>query len=232
MGRLESAVFLTIGAMITLFVAWQYYEAVEPEKYTIIEKLRIKASLDAPIERGEELDSDHLESFTFYLPPGAEKTDFDFVLDNNEAVKTALIGQPFNQTVQPGAMLERRFFFGKTPESFAQRVLPGHRAFSLDVTGSDSLLNFIAPGSAVDILGTVEAADNVVSTELLLENVIIMAIGDADTVEGLGDATGRRSRSITIQATPDKISTYMELQSRTRGDMLVALRGQSADASQ
>lgn len=227
MRRLETAVFLLIGAMISIFVAWQYYQSVEPTAYTEVTKLRIAPGIGEPIARGTILHEEHLDVVTFYLRPDQNSADFAFAVNANPTFRAALIGQRFNQVVQPGAFVERRFFFGRTPEGFAQRVAKGNRAFSVEVTGSESLLNFVAPGSAVDILGTVQVAPGELRSEVLLENVIVMAIGDIASVDELEDRDQTPSRSLTIQTTPEKIATYLERAAKTQGDLLVALRSVS-----
>lgn len=224
MARIETILFLIVGALISIGVATVFYLSVAPEAYQPLSKMRILTSLSDPIERGSALREDDIEAFTIHISADQSADDFAFMLNYTDTFKTALTGRTVTQTLMPGTFLEARFFAASPPEAFAQRIAPYNRAFSISVTGSASVMNFIVPGSRVDVFGTLSNPPGAPRADVLLEAVQVMAIDDITSLNDLEDGS-LQTRSITVQAPPDVIETYLEKLERLEGSALVTLRG-------
>ena len=225
MAQLGKILFLLIGAVLCFGVAAVYYVSIAPESYEPLSKIRITPGLSEPLERGSALREGDIETFTIYLDGTQNRSDFAFLIDHSPAMVTALTGRMLTQTVAPGTLLERRFFEATPPEAFANTILPGNNAFSVDVRGTNSVMNFVVPGSIIDVFGTLET-ETEPRAEVLLDAVQVMAIDDITSLSSV-DEGALQTRSITIQATPQVISSYLEKVERLQGDLLVTLRGRA-----
>ncbi|MEP1598074.1 MAG: RcpC/CpaB family pilus assembly protein [Hyphomonas sp.] len=226
----DTTVMRVLGALIAFFVGYLYWNNVTSQDTELMKKLQISSGLEAPLPRGTILRESNLQSFQVDANEGVRDA-FEYALDDTPDMRSALVGQRLSQSISPGALLERRFFTDDTTQEFAARLGADMRAFSLDIGGSQSLLNFVGPGSRVDVVGAVEGANDVLVPTTLLENVEVLAVGPIDDISELDAEEAGQYRSVTFGATPEQISAYLGQATLVRGEMLLALRSGQAGGS-
>ncbi|MEM1267053.1 MAG: RcpC/CpaB family pilus assembly protein [Pseudomonadota bacterium] len=224
--RFEIGIMHALGAAIALFFAWQYYEGIKPETWITVEKWQVDPALETPLERGTALEAEHLVAIEIAFPED-RRSEFVWALDAEDSIRTALVGQRLTQTLQPGTFLERRYFFADTLRDFAARVSPGNRAFSIAVDGAGSLLNFVGPGSRVDVIGLMPGGpdDSPPVPVVILEDIEVMAVGPYDEVDEFDLEDAGTFRSVTFQAPPERIAHYLARAAEIEGDPVLVLRG-------
>ena len=109
-------------------------------------------------------------------------------------------------------------------------LTPGHRAVAIDVTLNNTAGGFILPNDRVDVMrtyrnseSTQEAGHDVFSTEVVLPNIRVLAIGTATERKGAeSTATGPTA---TLELTPHQ--TEVVLMAQKSGQLSLALRPSS-----
>lgn len=106
-------------------------------------------------------------------------------------------------------------------------LTPGHRAVAIDVTLSNTAGGFILPNDRVDVMrtyrnseSTQEAGHDVFSTEVVLPNIRVLAIGS--TTEKKGSESTVTGSTATLELTPHQ--TEIVLMAQKSGQLSLALR--------
>lgn len=116
----------------------------------------------------------------------------------------AVVGNVSQRTISTGDVISKTFLRednGGSPLSAL--ITPSMRAISLQVNDASAVSGFLYPGNRVDVLATARAAANQpTTTELLLQNVKVLAIDQNVT---LNKATV--GKTVTLEVSPKQAAT-------------------------
>lgn len=141
-----------------------------------------------------------------------------------------IIGRPVADKIAQGQpLLWSDFELQKsaTARRLSAAVQKGQRALTIPVDVSGSLAGMLRPGDHVDVLGTFARAQQDYATVTLLQNVLVLATGEARASgEGEGDApSGTRGfNNITVSVDPE--AAELLVFAMQRGPINIALRSQ------
>lgn len=203
-----------IAAILALGVAYAYWQGVEP--VTTVSKFRLAIDSE-PVTPGTAIEDARIEVVEIPVSNrerGVSASDFSWAIEATEANRIALTGRHFTQSVQPGAFLEERFFAEMRASEISARLRTGHQLFTFEVNDAHAVARFIVPGSYVDVVGLVEQ-NGVVDALNLLESVEILAVGDITSAEEYRLVESPRLDTVTVQARPEEIRTFLELQTNS-----------------
>lgn len=112
---------------------------------------------------------------------------------------------------------------GAVSEFISKKLEAGHRAVSISVDYVRSVSNMIEPEDFVDIVLTEEAAgDDPVTTELVLENVRVLAVGERLMEPDAEEEAGSDEyHAVTLELTPEDSLTVIH--ASERGTLQLAL---------
>jgi pilus assembly protein CpaB len=174
------------------------------------------------------------------IPPGARLTKAMLAMRDvpqaylhqgsiQKGEENQIIGRPVAGAIAQGQMLLWTDFEGaKAPSSgrLSSLLQKGQRAFTLPVDLSGSIAGMLRPGDRVDILGTFarnQGADW--ATVTLLQNVLVMAVGDQrGDVDDAPHGAPRNFSSITVAV--DLEAAELLAFATQRGPISIALRPQ------
>lgn len=148
-----------------------------------------------PFAFGEKITADKLKVVAWPaagLPAGTFQRIADAVGENN---KVAL------RTIDTNELLTATALSGKESRLSASALLgPTMRAASVPISESSAAGGFVAPGDRVDVFLTRAAeGDNLPYTDMLLQNVRVLAVGQDSNV---GKDKPEITRTATIEVTP------------------------------
>jgi pilus assembly protein CpaB len=142
-----------------------------------------------------------------------------------------LTGRVFGQDVTAGSFLQRAQFFVSQENSFARRIEPGNRAFSIPVDPQRTVEKFISPGARVDVIGTFELSRTESVARRLLENTEVMAVGHIDS-RGEFEVQDRPDyNSVTLQAPAEDVERFLAAAESASGGLTLVLRNPCEDAT-
>ena len=217
-------IIYAFAALFALGAAFYYYQDVTSMTATV-SKLRLVTEEGLVIGEGTEIDEDFLDDFVVSQQvPASLADEFRWALDDTPANRLNLQGQVFTRDVAGGTFLDRALFFENPEGAFARRIAEGHRAFSIPVAANRAVENFIAPGSRVDVLGTFELLGGTLETRVLLENVVVMAVGTFATRGDYERADEPGYNSITLQAPISEVATFHAESAAAIGDLVLVMR--------
>lgn len=102
-------------------------------------------------------------------------------------------------------VLESKLASRDRPAGLAYRIPDGLRALTIAVSEVVGVAGFPQPGDAVDILASFsEEVAGAAKTQLLLENVAILAVGQETAVRGDQPAPAGTLTSVTLAVTPEQ----------------------------
>jgi len=201
------AAMLTMGALTVLFVMLNKYEADITRASAGTERVSVVvASKDILV--GTTLTKDLLQVWEIspeYLPTYTE--DNQLRLAETFTAVEQLIGhaakEPIyrNEIVRTERLTNR--FLG---EGLHALIADGHRAFALELKGSQAIKGFLQPGNVVDILVSY-STEGRPYTETLLQSVRVLAVNEVASVEEDGEVweEGRRGHpTVIFLVTPEQ----------------------------
>ncbi len=135
-----------------------------------------------------------------------------------ESEKENLMGVPVQNALKAGdGLIWGDLADGKAHQHLAALVLPGRRAYSIDA-GANPLGRLLRVGDHVDVL--VEASGR---SEILLERVLVLAVGGKVESEELGVASAEfGGKGVTLSVTSAEAEKLFSAESR--GDLRLILR--------
>ncbi|MEM9707644.1 MAG: RcpC/CpaB family pilus assembly protein [Pseudomonadota bacterium] len=218
-------IFYFLAALLALGVGWFYYQKVEADTATIT-KLRLKAEDGLVIEAGTLVDESFFEKYVVsQAMPRALSSDFTWALGDDPVTRINLKGRVFGQDVAGGSFLQRVHFFAEPQIDFDLRIEPGNRAFSIPVEPDRGVGVFLVPGSHVDVIGPFVNADDQITTRAILENAIVMAVGEFDSSAALREERELpRYKNITLQAPSAEVEAFLAQEVLSVNDLTLVLR--------
>ncbi len=217
-------IFYFLAALIAFGTAYYYYEDVSAQTATV-QKLRLVAEDGVVIKAGTIVDAEFMERYVIsQAVPATLAAQFDWVLDDTPVTRINLQDREFGQDVAAGNFLQRTHFFVAQENAFARRIKPGYRAVSIPVESDRAVANFIMPGARVDIIGAFEASQNTHTSEILLENVEVMAVEDIDTRGEFETRDRPDYDSVTVMAPAALVAAYVAKAEGVSGALTLLLR--------
>jgi pilus assembly protein CpaB len=146
--------------------------------------------------------------------------------------------QPSAQTDFVGAVTRRSFTRGEPiitdavvqPEGrgfMAAQLAPGFRAVSIEVSAETAAGNYIQPNDHVDIILArkfQEGSEERVSSEIVLEDVRVLALGQTTQTQTTGEAPQTIDANVAVLEMSAEDARVLAL-AREMGDLSLALRG-------
>jgi pilus assembly protein CpaB len=149
--------------------------------------------------------------------------------------ETQIIGRPVGDKIAQGQpLLWSDFEQARSSSSrrLSATVQKGQRAITIPVDASGALGGMLRPGDHVDVLGTFARAQQDYATVTLLQNVLVLATGEArgggqesEAEPNAGGGGGMRSfNNITVAVDPEEAELLVF--AMQRGPLNIALRAQ------
>ena len=148
------------------------------------------------------------------LPEGAFTSMEDLIGSDPDRPRYALRAIGKAEPVLASRVTE----FGVRPRMIST-LPPGMRAVSIQIDAVSGVSGFIAPGDRVDIVLT-RSLDNEMTSQIVLQNVVIIAIDQKSDTEA---ASPRLGRTATVAVSPDDALILRTAQSA--GKLSLFLRG-------
>ncbi len=205
------------------------------------------ASGDAPVvEAGAPIEGEQILVAARDLQQGAALAPSDLAVrlfpeDSVNSSFVRLSQQPSAQADLVGSVTRRSFAAGEpiTTASIIQpdgrgfmaaQLAPGYRAVSIEIDAQSAAGNYIQPNDHVDIIVTrrVSSGGGTNSeqsrSDIVLEDVRVLALGDATQAQESGDEPERAEASFAVlELTPEDARTLALADDM--GDITLALRG-------
>jgi len=225
-------IFYLLAALLSFGVGWFYYQQVDAQTATI-SKLRLVAEDGLVIKAGTVVDETFLETYVVSQPmPRTLSDDFTWALGDDAVTRINLKGRVFGQDVPAGSFLQRAHFFAERQIDFDLRIRPGNRAFSIPVEPDRAVGVFLEPGAHVDVIGPFVGEDEKITTRPLLENAVVMAVGEFDSSAALSEEEeAPEYKNITLQASADAVEAFLAMEVLSVNDLTLVLRNPCEDAA-
>ncbi len=224
-------IFYFLAAVLAFGAAYYYYQDVSSQTATV-SKLRLVGEDGAVFKAGTEIDDAFLEEHIISQSlPLSLADDFGWALDDNLATRVNLKGRVFGQDVAVGSFLQRTQFFVTQENAFARRIAPGFRAISIPVETSRAVENFIMPGARVDVIGAFEVSQNQYVSEILLENVEVMAVEDIDSRGEFETRDRPDYDSVTLMVEAELATNFVGRSESVSGSLTLVLRNPCEEVS-
>lgn len=143
-------------------------------------------------------------------------------------VAESYLGRTLTMPVRSGEILRRDHFQADPGVRFDAYIDRDKRAITVGVTETSSVSGFIGPGNQVDVLGVIrrqnEAGAVRLVTESLLEDVTVLAVGDATTWQAFEESQRRGYSTITLEVTPAQARDFLVKQEIIDGGPIFVLR--------
>lgn len=224
-------IFYFLAALLAFGAAYYYYQDVSSQTATV-NKLRLVADDGVVFQAGTEIDDAFMDKYIKSQPlPRQLAGEFDWALNDNRATRINLRGRVFGQDVAAGSFLQRTQFFLTQENAFARRIQPGHRAISIPVESNRAVENFIMPGARVDVIGAFEVSQNEYVSEILLEDVEVMAVEDIDSRGEFETRERPEYDSVTLMVEADLALAYVGKAEGVAGALTLVLRNPCEEVS-
>lgn len=167
------------------------------------------------VERGKKLDGKNLELATWpadLFPPTAFRRIAE--VENRVTLVDLVKGEPI--------LVGKLAVQGASP-GLSAFIASGMRAMTVKVNEIIGVGGFVAPGSRVDVLVTMDLAGQKKArtvTKLILQNIQVLAVDRA--INGKGDKESKKVSFATLLVNPDQAERLAL--AATRGEILLALR--------
>lgn len=217
-------IFYFLAALIAFGTAFYYYKDVSAQTATVT-KLFLVAEDGVVIKAGTTIDEEFMERHIISQDlPAKLAAQYDWALDDNPVTRINLQERVFGQDVAAGSFLRRTHFFLAQENAFARRIKPGYRAVSIPVEADRAVENFILPGARVDVIGAFEISQNNYVSEILLENVEVMAVEDIDSRGEFETRDRPDYDSVTVMAKAELVADYVAKSEAVAGALTLLLR--------
>lgn len=224
-------IFYFLAAIFAFGTAFYYYQDVTRQSATI-QKLVLVGEPGTVFEAGTVLDDAFIEQHVVSQAVPANMADMlAWALDDTPNDRVLLQNRVLKQPLRSGSFLHGMQLLADSETSFAERIAPGNRAFTIEVSNGTAVENFIVPGSRVDVIGIFEVGeDRSGEARRLLENVMVMASGTFDSVGEYQREDRPEYQSVTLQASAAIVEQYFAASANARS-LTMVLRNPCEDVS-
>lgn len=213
-----------LAALIAFGTAYYYYSDVSAQTATV-KKLRLVAEDGVVFKAGTQIDQAFIDKYLISQDiPEMLAEEFSWALDDTRMARFHISERVLGQDVASGSFLQRSFFSLTQENAFARRIKPGYRAVSIPVEANRAVENFILPGARVDVIGAFEVSQNEFVSEILLENVEVMAVEDIDTRGEFESRDRPEYDSVTLMAKASLVAEYVAKAESVSGALTLLLR--------
>ncbi len=124
------------------------------------------------------------------------------------------------KTLQDEPILDKKLAPKGTPSGIVPRIPKGMRAISVEVNESTGVAGFVLPDHRVDVVQTVNGARGESEAETLLQDALVMAVGQTFTRP---EDRSIQVRTVTLALTPEQAELLVA--ARSKGALSLSLRG-------
>lgn len=218
---------IIIGVLLGIFatfLVWQRLDEQQAQMSTI-DYLAV-GSLDGDIlAEGEALEERYFDTITVPESPDTQGLGTRLIRDTPQN-REWILGAKLNRPVPTGQILTYDMFEPLVGLRLDTMISPGMRATTINVNDENSLNNKIVPGNRIDILGvTAGTAGTPDIGEIILEDVQVLAVGDATSLSEFESGSGDYS-TITIEVTNAQALTLITRKETLTGGFNLLLRNQ------
>jgi len=220
MNRMARLVFLLFALAVAMGVSYYVYSLLNKQPTVVEKATKVKATTIAvavqDVPRGHKLAPEDLRYVSFLtdtLPKGA------FTQDRSPVGRVAIIAVQASEPILENKLASEDI----TKGGLATFISPKKRAISVKVDQVIGVAGFIQPGQMVDVLVSVESAEEKAGyiTKTVLQNVLILACGTQ--AQESNDKKAQQVNVVTLEVTPEE-SENLAL-AVSKGRIVLALRG-------
>jgi Flp pilus assembly protein CpaB len=212
---------------VSLFLSWDRMRAADARVETVA-YLALRADLGEP---GRDVgDRLQLSDLTTMRVPAQGDTLGDLAFPDTPEMRQFVTLQPLVERLPRGRLLTRDMFGDEEEERLDQHVALGMRAVAIPVNAQTSINNQVVPGNRVDLIGVVASFSDP-EARVLLEDVRVIAVGDAFSFEQFRAAGRRNYATMTIEVTPEEALELAAVRPLLEGPIGVTLRNQCDSAA-
>jgi Flp pilus assembly protein CpaB len=154
------------------------------------------------------------------------------LIEDTPTNRTWIVGKKLNTTIPPGRVLTYNLFEDLEVERLDQIIPIGMRALSIQVSTSNSLNNRVVPGNRIDLIGVSEGSkDEEPVANVLLEDVKVIAVGKALSLDSLQSQNSQSYSTITVAVTPEEGKRMAVDRRISKGELILLLRNQCDTSS-
>ncbi len=211
--------------------------------------LRLKPAVS--LAKGDKLKEEMVQ--TQALPESMSELS-QIAIKDTSASRAWVTGRTLTKDVPAGSFLMHEHFSDLPEERFSASIEKGMRAITLPVSAATAVAYFVQPGSRVDIIGTFEAdpttmdvaqgaqgaqvlagsfpapsAITTVSTQTLLQNIPILAVGRATSRNTYQALSERGFSTITVAVSPTDAEILVFAMQHAIGSLTLTLRNPGDD---
>jgi Flp pilus assembly protein CpaB len=223
-------------AVVTAVVLIFYTRSLEQAQQS---QIFLRLDPAASVTRGETITAAQLK--TIALPDSATSLTtvaIPATAENREWV----LGRPVVDDLPGGSLLLFDQFSYRSAARFESTIQPKSRAMSIPVNAAAAVSFFVEPGSRVDIVGTLvagrdgpvrddgnaaaamEQISGKVVTTTILQNVRVLAVGQATTPGAYLGAAQEGYSTVTIEVTPEQAEKLIFAMNRLEDSLTLLLR--------
>lgn len=181
-------------------------------------------STQADINGGERIPSSAL---TRHQIPTTFDGLKEFAVFDNEDENSGLnwmLTQINRCDLPKGSLVPQRCLEGLPSAGIDDLIPPNMRAVTIDVDQSTSVGQFVRPGSRVDVLGTTLDSSEKMLTQVVLEDVRVVAVDQATTDFAYQQILERGYRTATLIVSPEQALKLFNESQLVVSSMALALR--------
>jgi Flp pilus assembly protein CpaB len=212
--------------IITVFLINRHINAIE-SKQTSVTFIKLKAN----VNYGDELViPQHLKSFSL---PEKFSSLSDILIPYNEKNRTFLSNNKklrFKRDIKEGDFLRWSDFRDIQQNRFSAKIAKGMRAITLPVNQSNAVSFFIAPGSIVDIIGSMtippkeKDEEPLLLTKTFLQNIKVLAVGMNTSRQRYLENDSPQYNTVTFEVTPIQAEILVFAAQEANGGLTLVLK--------
>ena len=221
--------FIILGVLLGLFATFLVWQRLEEQNERVrpVAYLAISQDLDGRIlPEGATIDASDLDQISLPANTTAFGVQTRLIRDtaaNREWVQGARINAP----LPPGRVLTYDIFEPLVGVRLDTLISKGMRATTINVNTENSLNNKIVPGNRIDIAGVVEGENGNPDTgTMILEDVRVLAVGDATSLSEFEQGRSGNYSTITIEVTDTQALELVQKRETLQGGFNLLLRNQ------
>lgn len=217
-----------ILGLVTAFLLKTHIDKIEAGQSSIrLLKLEEGVSLSA----GDVIENKSILAYIYF--PEKFKNLKNTIIEGNQDSVQWIVGKRVNQDIPAGSLLQYKYFSDSPETRFSDQIDKNKRALTIPVSQTSSVANFIAPGSRVDVIGTMTFEDKsgaegeaLEVTKTLLQNVRVIAVGKNTSRQNYLKNQDKAYSTVTLEVTPIDAEILVFAMDKGAGQLTLLLRNQ------